>query len=213
MPKNTVRDSVVIRDYLVIAAGSVLYAAALCLFVYPRSFSFGGTSGLSVLLAAIIPLPESVITVILNTALMILALLLLGRQFALRTLVGSVLTTGAIGLMDLIPGISWLHTPWMWVDLVLAVTLVACGTAMLFSVNASSGGTDILAMIITSRAPGVNIGGALFLSDILIVCGAFVLYGVQTGVCSAVGLVLKSGVTDGVLRVINVILGKKTQGT
>ena len=41
MPKNTVRDSVVIRDYLVIAAGSVLYAAALCLFVYPRSFSFG----------------------------------------------------------------------------------------------------------------------------------------------------------------------------
>ena len=63
-----------IRDYALIVLGSLIYAAALCFYVYPRSFTFGGTSGLSVLLAKLLPLPASAFTVILNTVLMVLAL-------------------------------------------------------------------------------------------------------------------------------------------
>ena len=185
-----------IRDYALIVLGSILYAAALCFFVYPRSFTFGGTSGLSVLLAKLIPLPASAFTVILNTVLMVLALLLLGRQFAIRTLVGSSLTTYSIAWIDLLPFAGEMHTPWMWADLVLAVFWIAVGTVLLFSVNASSGGTDILAVIIKSKKPDIPVGRALFVSDILIVAGAFLLFGAETGICSVIGLILKALFVD-----------------
>ncbi len=185
-----------IRDYAVIILGSLIYAAALCFFVYPRSFTFGGTSGLSVLLAKVLPLPASGMTVILNTVLMVLAVILLGRQFAIRTFVGSVLTTYSIAAIDLLPFTKLLHTPWMWADLVLAVLFIGLGTALLFSVNASSGGTDILAVILTSKNPGLPVGRALFVSDILIVAGSFVLFGFGVGICSVVGLILKALFVD-----------------
>ena len=179
-----------------IVIGSIIYAAALCFYVYPRSFTFGGTSGLSVLLARLLPLPASAFTVILNTVLMVLALLLLGRQFTLRTLVGSVLTTYSIAWIDLLPFADRVRTPWMWTDLVLAVFWIAVATVLLFSVNASSGGTDIIARIITHKKPTLPVGRALFISDILIVAGAIVLFGLQTGICAVVGLVLKALFVD-----------------
>ena len=185
-----------VRDYAVITLGSLIYAASLCFFVYPRSFTFGGTSGLSVLLAKVLPLPASSLTVILNTVLMVLALLLLGRQFAIRTLVGSVLTTYSIAAIDLLPFAKLVHTPWMWADLVLAVLFIGLGTALLFSVNASSGGTDIVAVILTSKKPDLPVGRALFISDILIVAGSFVLFGFGVGICSVVGLILKALFVD-----------------
>lgn len=190
-----------LRDYAVIALGSILYAAALCFYVYPRSFTFGGTSGLSVLLARLLPLPASTFTVILNTILMVLALLMLGRQFTVRTLAGSVLTTYSIAWIDLLPFADQIRTPWVWTDLVLAVFWIALATALLFSVNASSGGTDIIAMIITCKKPSLPVGRALFISDILIVAGAFVLFGVQTGICSVVGLILKALFVDAFMAV------------
>ena len=185
-----------VRDYAVIVLGCLIYAASLCIYVYPRSFTFGGTSGLSVLLAKLLPLSASAFTVILNTALMVLALILLGRQFTLRTLIGSVVTTYSIAWIDLLPWIDRLRTPWMWADLVLAVFWIAIATVLLFSVNASSGGTDIVALIITSKKPTLPVGRALFLSDVLIVAGAFVLFGVETGICSVVGLILKALFVD-----------------
>ena len=185
-----------IRDYALIVLGSLIYAAALCFFVYPRSFTFGGTSGLSVLLAALFPLPASTFTVILNTVLMVLALVLIGRQFAIRTLVGSVLTTYSIAWIDRLPFAQMMHTPWMWADLVLAVFWIALGTVLLFSVNASSGGTDIIAVILTKKKPSLPVGQALFISDVLIVAGAFMLFGLQTGICSVVGLLLKALFVD-----------------
>lgn len=190
-----------IRAYAVIVLGSVLYAASLCFFVYPRSFTFGGISGLSVLLAELFPISASGWTVILNTALMVIAWLLLGRQFALRTLIGSVLTTYAAAAIDLLPFTARMHTPWMWVDLILAVFCIAAATVLLFSVNASSGGTDIVALIITHKKPSLPVGRALFISDVLIVAGAFVLFGMETGICSVVGLLLKALLVDAFMAI------------
>ena len=192
------RQKFPVRDYAVIVLGCFLYAAALCIYVYPRSFTFGGTSGLSVLLAELLPFEASTFTVILNTALMVLALLLLGRQFTVRTLVGSVLTTYSIAWIDRLPFADRMQTPWMWADLVLAVFWIAIATVLLFSVNASSGGTDIVALIITSKKPSLPVGRALFISDILIVAGAFVLFGIEIGICSVVGLMLKALFVDAI---------------
>ena len=88
-----------IRDYLILLIGSFLYAAATVCLVFPNSFSFGGTSGIGLILSGILPLSASTLTAVLNVILMVLALAVLGRQFALRTFVGSAATTFFIWLL------------------------------------------------------------------------------------------------------------------
>ena len=87
-------------------------------------------------------------------------------------------------------------------ELIFAVLLPAIGSAIVFNIGASTGGTDIVAMILT-RHSSLNIGSALMASDVLIVCGAALIFGVSSGLYSFLGLIGKSFVVDGVIESIN----------
>ena len=80
--------------------------------------------------------------------------------------------------------------------------LPAIGSAIVFNIGASTGGTDIVAMIRT-RHSSLNIGSARMASDVLIVCGAALIFGVSSGLYSFLGLIGKSFVVDGVIESIN----------
>jgi len=187
--------------FAVVTVASIFYAAGACFFMMPNDLAFGGTTGLSVLLTKIIPLSASTISTILNVLLIILALIMLGRRFALRTVWGSSLTTILIYVFgNFIPD-GAIAAGIVWIDLLIAVLLIAIASAMLFSVDASSGGTDIPAMIIHDRK-GIEIGKALFYTDILIAVSSGFLYGLMIGIYSVVGLALKAGFIDLFMKVI-----------
>ena len=99
-----------IRDYLILLLGSFLYAAATVCLVFPNSFSFGGTSGIGLILSGLVPISASTLTAMLNVILMVLAFIILGRQFAVRTFAGSAATTFFIWLLGKIPPLTALHT-------------------------------------------------------------------------------------------------------
>jgi uncharacterized membrane-anchored protein YitT (DUF2179 family) len=157
-----------ITKYIFIVIGSLIYALATVLFVFPNKVLLGGTSGLAVILSGFIPLSSGTFSVILNLTLIAVAFIVLGRTMATHTLVGSLLTTVFIGALE--PLLSF-DTP--LVDNEFAAALLAGGTiavasGMLFYVDSSSGGTDILALII-KKYRDMNIGRALLVSDVLIV--------------------------------------------
>lgn len=157
-----------ITKYIFIVIGSLIYALATVLFVFPNKVLLGGTSGLAVILSGFIPLSSGTFSVILNLTLIAVAFIVLGRTMATHTLVGSLLTTVFIGALE--PLLSF-DTP--IVDNEFAAALLAGGTiavasGMLFYVDSSSGGTDILALII-KKYRDMNIGRALLVSDVLIV--------------------------------------------
>jgi uncharacterized membrane-anchored protein YitT (DUF2179 family) len=157
-----------ITKYIFIVIGSLIYALATVLFVFPNKVLLGGTSGLAVILSGFIPLSSGTFSVILNLTLIAVAFIVLGRTMATQTLVGSLLTTVFIGALE--PLLSF-DTP--LVDNEFAAALLAGGTiavasGMLFYVDSSSGGTDILALII-KKYRDMNIGRALLVSDVLIV--------------------------------------------
>ena len=87
-------------------------------------------------------------------------------------------------------------------ELVFAVFLPAVGSAVLFNIGASSGGTDIVAMILKKHT-SFNIGTMLFLVDAASVIMAFFVFGAATGLYSTLGLMAKSLVIDGVVENIN----------
>ena len=81
-----------IVSYALIAPGALLYAAATVLFVFPNKVLLGGTSGVAVILAEFLPLSSGNFSVMLNLGLIVVAFLVLGRNMAVRTFVGSLLT-------------------------------------------------------------------------------------------------------------------------
>ena len=87
-------------------------------------------------------------------------------------------------------------------ELVFAIMLPAIGSAILFNIDASSGGTDVIAMIL-KKYTSMNIGSALMAADVAAVGLSFAMYGPSTGLFSIMGLVAKSMVVDNVIENMN----------
>ena len=179
--------------------GTLLTAVGVYFFKFPNHFTTGGVSGISIVVAHFMPaVTTATLNLILNLLLLFIGVLFLGRGFGARTaysaIVSSVLT---LAFERFIP-MSAPMTTQPVLELVFAVALPAVGAAMLFNVDASSGGTDIIAMLV-KKYSHINIGLALGLADLLVALAACFTFGMETGLFSLFGLFLKSYMVDAVM--------------
>ena len=174
-------------------------SAGIYFFKFPNHFSTGGVTGIAIVLGHYIPsiTPGTLVTII-NVALLILGFAVLGRSFGIRTVYASLLMSGTLQLLEVICPLEAPMTSQPLVELMFAVGLPAVGSAILFNLDASSGGTDILAMILR-KYTALNIGVALLCSDIIITVSACFAFGMETGLFSILGLIIKSLFMDLVL--------------
>ena len=196
-----------VRDYFLILVGSVLYAASTVLFIFPHKVLLGGTSGISVILDAFLPFSPGTILTAINFALIVLAFILLGRDMAIRTLVGSILTTLAVGLLEKPLTFSQPLIANPHLSALAGACIIAIASGIMFYIRSSSGGTDVIALIV-QKFTQISIGRALLITDILIVIIGGLLSGLTIFIASALGLLVK---TFGIDFVISRI--KKAQPT
>ena len=193
-------DPRLLRFFLMLNAGLVLTAISIVIFKAPNNFAFGGTSGLSVLLSALVPnMPVSVFMWIINVALVVLGLIFLPKKAVGWSVFASFALSGYCSLIELIYPENVSPTGDMWLDLCFAVILPALGSAIVFDIGASTGGTDILAMILKRRT-SLEIGKALLIVDLGIVCAAAFLFGPRVGLYCILGLFAKTLVVDGAIE-------------
>ena len=188
-----------IREWICITAGILIMSAGIYFFKFPNHFSTGGVTGIAIVLGHYIPsiTPGTLVTII-NVALLILGFAVLGRSFGIRTVYASLLMSGTLQLLEVICPLEAPMTSQPLVELMFAVGLPAVGSAILFNLDASSVGTDILAMILR-KYTALNIGVALLCSDIIITVSACFAFGMETGLFSILGLIIKSLFMDLVL--------------
>ena len=192
-----------LRFFALLNLGLILTALGIVWFKTPNHFAFGGTSGLSVLLAAMFPqFNVGFFMWVLNLVLVALGFLFLGISCMGWTVFSSIALSFYVSVCEAIWPMPAPFTDDTLLELIFAVLLPAVGAAIVFNIGASTGGTDIVAMILT-RHSSLNIGSALMASDILIVCGAAAIFGVSSGLYSFLGLIGKSFVVDGVIESIN----------
>ena len=192
-----------IQEWLLITLGTLLVSAGVYFFKLPNHFSTGGVSGISVILSHYFPkLSAGDFISIINIALLVVGFLVFGKGFAIKTVYCSLLMSGFISLMERILPIPAPLTDQPLMELMYAIALPAVGSAILFNLDASSGGTDIIAMIL-KKYTTMDIGRALLCSDSLITLMTFPAFGVRTGLFSLLGLVMKSLLVDMVLENIN----------
>ena len=193
-----------LRDFLFMTAGTILVAVGLYYFKMPNHFSTGGVSGIAIILGALIPgLSTGTINFIINMLLLLLGFLVFGRGFGAKTAYASMLMSSIVWGLERIQPMDAPFTDEPLLELFFAVGLPAVGSAILFNIGASTGGTDIIAMILKKYTSISDIGKALFASDSLIALSSFFFFGVETGMFSLLGLFLKAFVVDSVIENIN----------
>lgn len=193
-----------IKEYLLITLGIELVVIGVYFFKFPNNFSIGGVTGLAILLSSIIgpAVSSGTIVLIINLILLAVGYLVLGKNFGNRTAYGSILMSLSLSLLEVIIPLKGPMTQEPMLELGFAVILPAVGAAMLFNIGASTGGTDVIAMLL-KKYSNIDIGRSLLYSDLILTLFAFVVFDIQTGLLSLLGLLLKSTLVDTVIESLN----------
>lgn len=190
------------EEYALLTIATLIMVVGVYVFKFPNNFSFGGVTGIAIVLSPLMPLTPGTITFIINMLLMVFGFLFLGKGFGMKTVYVSLLMSFGLSLAEVWFPMSKPLTTQPVLELIYAIVLPAFSSAILFNVGASSGGTDILAMIL-KKYTRLNIGAALFVVDVGIVALSCVVFDAQTGLFSLCGLLAKSLVVDNVIESIN----------
>ena len=151
------------RSYLMIALGTALTAAAFGLIVLPQGLAAGGITGLSVLLSRVMPLPVSAIVFVLNAGLFLLGWACVGRDFAFKTLLVSLLFPVLLELFQRLDLLAELSADPL-ISSLLAGGMLGFGTGLVLLGNGSCGGFDILGVVLNKKL-GVPVSLVMFLRD------------------------------------------------
>ena len=177
-------------------------AAGIYFFKFANNFTFGGITGLAVTIAKFTPLSASDFSFIANILLLIIGWIILGKTFAAKTAYSTILLSVTLSVLERVYPMSHPLTNEPLLELVFAILLPALGSAVLFNIGASSGGTDVIAMIL-KKYTSVDIGRGLMISDILCTLSAFFVFDVKTGLYSLLGLIMRSALIDNFIESLN----------
>ena len=192
----------VCKEYAILTLATLVMSAGTYLFKFPNNFSFGGVTGLAVVLSAVSPLSAGTYNFIINMALLVLGFLFLGKGFGVKTVYISVLMSVALSAAEKLFPMSGPLTDQPVLELIFAIAIPGISSAIMFNMGASSGGTDIVAMIL-KKYTSMNIGTALLAVDLLIAVSACFVFDITTGLFSLCGLFTKTIVIDTAIENIN----------
>ncbi|MBQ5327556.1 MAG: YitT family protein [Oscillospiraceae bacterium] len=192
----------IVKEYVLLTLASVLMIISTWLFKYPNNFTFGGITGLSIVLSRIFEVPASTLNLVMNAVLLVIGVVVLGKGFAGKTFYVTILSTVGLSALDKIYPITTPLTDEPVIELLFAVAIPAVASAILFNMDASSGGTDIVAMLL-KKYTTMEIGTAIFAVDIIITLSAFVAFDFATGLYSVTGLMAKTLIMDGAIENMN----------
>ena len=184
-----------IGEVFTLTGAVAIIAAAVYFFLVPSHASVSSISGLGIILTNFIPLPLSVITMVLNVILLVIGFVTCGREFGTKTVYTSIALPVFIGIFERVfPNIGSL-TDSQELDVLCYVLVVSVGLSILFNMNASSGGLDIVAKIM-NKYLHIELGRAMSLSGMCVALSAALVYDKKTVVLSILGTYFNGLVVD-----------------
>ncbi len=196
--KETIKHKIKIKELIEFIIGCFLVALAFNLFMSPNNLVAGGVSGFSLILKHFFGLNPSTIISIANVFLIILSFLVLGKEKTKATILGSILFPVFVSLTEHLSTYISFKESEMILIAVFGGVLQGIGAGLIFRAGYSTGGTDILNMIV-SKIFKISLGNSMFFTDgTIIVIGAFV-FGFNHLMYSLIILYLISTLTDKVV--------------
>jgi len=194
----------IIKEYFLITIGALMVTVGVHYFKFPNNFSIGGITGAGILLSSILggKISSGTIVLIINTILLVIGYIVFGRDFGVKTTYGSLILSLGLKILEIVSPMDQPFTNEPVIELFFAVVLPGVGAAILFNLGSSTGGTDIIAMILKKKT-NINIGQALLATDFILTVLTFPIFGMLTGLLSMAGLIIKSIVVDNIVEALN----------
>ncbi|KOF11607.1 membrane protein [Planococcus glaciei] len=180
-----------VADYISILIGSAIVAIAFNVFLLPNEVASGGVSGISTILKGLFGWTPAFVQWAFNIPLFIAGIILLGKNFGIKTAVGTIFLPFVVYLTA-----NW--EPWTLNPLLGAIfggIGVGTGIGIVFRGQASTGGTDLAAQIIT-KYTGFTLGTSVALIDGMIVLAAAIVFDIEKGLYALIGLYLTTKTID-----------------
>ena len=175
-----------VKELLTITLGTLIVACAVYFFMLPSHVTIGSGTALAMVLSNFIPLPVSVLTLALNSILLIVGFLLIGPEFGGKTVYCSILMPIMLAGFEVILPDFQSITQDPLLDVICYILVVGVGLSLLFSCNASSGGLDIVAKLM-NKFLRMDLGQAMSISGILVALSSALCYDKKTVVLSVLG--------------------------
>lgn len=191
-----------LKHFSLLTASTLIMAVGTYFFKFTNNFTFGGITGLAVLVADKTSISASDFSFIVNMLLLVLGFVVLGKKFAAKTAYCSILLSVALSTLERVCPMDHPLTDQTMLELCFAIALPALGSAILFNIGSSSGGTDIIAMIL-KKYSSFDIGKALLVTDIMITVAGCFVFDIKTGLYSFLGLTIRSFMIDNFIEGFN----------
>jgi uncharacterized membrane-anchored protein YitT (DUF2179 family) len=191
-----------LKHFSLLTASTLIMAVGTYFFKFTNNFTFGGITGLAVLVADKTSISASDFSFIVNMLLLVLGFVVLGKKFAAKTAYCSILLSVALSTLERVCPMNHPLTDQTMLELCFAIALPALGSAILFNIGSSSGGTDIIAMIL-KKYSSFDIGKALLVTDIMITVAGCFVFDIKTGLYSFLGLTIRSFMIDNFIEGFN----------
>ena len=198
-----------LRDYLQMLLGTLIYTIGYTCFLLPYKIVSGGVTGISTLLFYMTGFPAGNTYFIINVALLLLAMRVLGWRYLVRTIIVTGLISVAIGLMqqqltevgpDGTEGLMHILGEQKFMACVIGAFLEGLGLATIFLAGGSSGGTDIIASAI-NKYWNISLGRLLLMLDIIIIGSSYLIgHGLETMVVGYLAMFISTNFLDYVIN-------------
>lgn len=208
MKKNNF--ATIAKDYTLLTLGVILVAFGIQYFYAPNEIAGGGLSGMALVISHYVPV-LSVGTIILigNIILFVISFILIGGDFGFKTIYASFMLSFVMDFMEKVLH-SYALTTNMLLAIILGTIIIATGLGIAFAINASTGGTDILAKILNKYSK-FNIGISLLIVDLFVVVCGGLTFGLDKGIYSLLAVIANGLIVDGVIAKIEKVKAKKIE--
>ena len=168
-----------IKEYLLITIGIALTAIALEYFFFPNDIASGGVSGIGLVVNSLTGISTSIVVFVLNILLFVVAFFVLGKSFGAKSIYATIMLSVFMYIIETFftPGIL---TEKLFLASFFGSGILAMGAAIVFNEGASTGGTSIIAAII-SKYTAIGVGSAVLITDSLVCLMAIGAFGVDKG--------------------------------
>ncbi|NCB94236.1 MAG: YitT family protein [Clostridia bacterium] len=183
------------KEIVILTATVGIIAAAVYFFLIPSQAAVSSISGLAIVLTNAVPLPVSVITLILNVILLIIGFIFCGREFGGKTVYTSLLLSVYLAIYERIFPNYTSMTGSAEMDVLCYILIVSLGLSILFDRNASSGGLDIVAKIMNQYLH-IELGRAMSIAGMCIALSSALFYDKKIVILSLLGTYFNGMILD-----------------
>ncbi|MEK4131353.1 YitT family protein [Solibacillus sp. FSL W8-0474] len=187
--QHSVKDS--IKEYLFVIIGAAVIAFGFNVFLFPNQVASGGVSGISTILHGMFGWNAGIVQYAFNIPLFIAGVLVLGKKFGIKSFIGTIALPFFVILTA--DWDAWTLNPLL--GSIFGGIVVGLGIGLVFKGNASTGGTDLLAQIIT-KFTGLTLGTSVLFIDGVIAVSAAIVFDLEKGLYALIGLYVTTKTID-----------------